>query len=64
MQVELPPIKMVGIEREIINFSKVTGVGQNVAATFGKAKKDMSGKSKNNDKPLLNVNQPEILHLY
>ena len=50
---------MVGIEREIINFPKVTGVGQNVSAAFGKAKKDMSGGSKNNDKPLLNVIQPE-----
>jgi len=46
VQVELPPIKMVGIEREIIIFSAVTGVGQNVAAAFGKAKKDMPGTKK------------------
>lgn len=42
VHVELPPIKMVGIEREIIIFSTVAGVGQNIAATFGEAKKDMS----------------------
>lgn len=46
MQVELPPIEMVGIEREIIIFSTVTGVGQNVAAAFGEAKKDVSGTNK------------------
>lgn len=43
MHIELPPIKMVGIEREIIIFSTVTGVRQHVAATFGKAQKYMSG---------------------
>lgn len=37
VQVELPPIEMVGIEREIIILATVTGVGQNVAATFGEA---------------------------
>lgn len=42
VQIELPPIKMVGIEREIIVFSTVAGVGQNIATTFGEAKKDMS----------------------
>lgn len=42
VQVELPPIEMVGIEREIIILATVTGVGQNVAATFGEAQKDMS----------------------
>lgn len=42
VQVELPPIKMVGIKREIIIFSTVAGVGQDVAATFGEAEKDMS----------------------
>ena len=46
VQVELPPIKMVGIEREIIIFSTVAGVGQNIAAAFGKAKKHMSGTKK------------------
>lgn len=43
MQIELPPIQMVSIEREIVVFSTVAGVGQNIAATFGEAKKDMSG---------------------
>ncbi len=42
VQVELPPVEMVGIEREIIVFSIVAGVGQNVTATFGKAEKDVS----------------------
>lgn len=46
MQVELPPVEMVGIEREIVIFSTVTGVGQNVAATFGEAKENMSGSMK------------------
>lgn len=46
VQVELPPVEMVGIEREIIIFSTVAGVGQNVAATFGEAKKDMSCSQK------------------
>lgn len=41
VEVELPPVQMVSIEREIIIFSTVTGVGQNIAATFGEAKKDM-----------------------
>lgn len=41
VQVELPPIQMVSIEREIIVFSTVAGVGQNIAAAFGEAKKDM-----------------------
>lgn len=42
VQVELPPIKMVGIKREIIIFSTVAGVGEDIAATFGEAKKDVS----------------------
>lgn len=42
VQVELPPIKMVGIKREIVVFSTVAGVGEDIAATFGEAKKDMS----------------------
>ncbi len=52
MQVELPPIEMVGIEREIIIFSTVAGVGQNIAAAFGEAKKDMSGTKKKSGAPL------------
>lgn len=46
VQVELPPIEMVGVEREIIIFSTIAGVGQYVAAAFGEAKKDMSGPIK------------------
>lgn len=46
VQVELPPVEVVGVEREIIIFSTVAGVGQNVAAAFGEAKKDMSGTTK------------------
>lgn len=46
VQVELPPIEMVGIEREIIIFATVAGVRQNIAATFGEAKKDVSGTEK------------------
>lgn len=42
MQIKLPPIKMIDIEREIIIFSVVTGVGQNILATFGKAQKNVS----------------------
>lgn len=42
VQIELPPIKVVDIEREVIVFSTVTGVGQNIPATFGKAQKYVS----------------------
>lgn len=42
MQIELPPIKMIDIEREVVVFSIVAGVGQNIPATFGKAQKNVS----------------------
>lgn len=42
VQVELPPIKVIDIEREVIVFSTVAGVGQNIPATFGKAQKYVS----------------------
>lgn len=42
VQIKLPPVELVGIEREIIVFPTVAGVGQNVAATFGESKKNMS----------------------
>lgn len=42
MKIELPPIKMIDIKREVIIFSVVTGVGQNIPATFGKAQKNVS----------------------
>lgn len=42
MQIELPPVKMIDIEREVIIFSVVAGVGQNIPATFGKAQKNVS----------------------
>lgn len=41
MQVELPPVQMVGVEAEVVVLSTVTGVGQNVAATFGEAQEDV-----------------------
>lgn len=34
---------MIGIEGEVIIFSTVAGVGQDIAATFGEAKEDMPG---------------------
>lgn len=42
MQIELPPIKMIDIEREVIIFSVLAGVGQNIPATFGKAQENVS----------------------
>lgn len=50
VQIELPPIEMVSIEGEVIIFPTVTGVGQNIAATFGEAKKDVSGTTKVTEK--------------
>ena len=55
MQIELPPIEMVGIEREVIILSAVAGVGQNIAATFGEAKKDVSGTRKETNVILLST---------
>lgn len=46
VHVEFPPIKMIGIEGKIIIFSTVAGVRQNVAATFGESKKDVSENKK------------------
>lgn len=46
MEVELPPIQVVGVEGEVVIFPTVAGVGQNVAATLGEAKKDVSGTTK------------------
>lgn len=42
VQIELPPIKVIDIEREVIVFSTVAGVGQDIPATFGKAQKYVS----------------------
>lgn len=42
VQIELPPIKVIGIEREVIVFSTVAGVGQNIPATLGEAQKYVS----------------------
>lgn len=42
VEVELPPVEMVGVEREVIIFATVACVGQNVAATFCEAKKDVT----------------------
>lgn len=42
MQVELPPVEMVDVEGEVVIFSTIPRVGQDVAATFGEAKKDMA----------------------
>lgn len=46
VQVELPPIEMVSIEGEVIIFPTVTGVGQNIASTFGETKKDVPETTK------------------
>lgn len=44
VQVKLPPIEKVGIEREVVViFSTVAGVGQNVATAFGETQKHMPG---------------------
>lgn len=43
MQVELPPVEVVGVKREIVVLSAVAGVRQNVAAASGEAKEDVPG---------------------
>lgn len=42
VQVELPPVQMVGVEREIIVFATIACVGQNVTPTFCKAQEDVT----------------------
>lgn len=42
MQIELPPVKMINVEREVIIFPVVAGVGQNIPATFGEAQENVS----------------------
>lgn len=42
VKVELPPVQMVRVEAEVVILAAVTGVGQNVAATFGEAQEDVS----------------------
>ena len=37
LHVELPPVQVVGVEGEVVIFSTVTGVGQDVAAALGEA---------------------------
>lgn len=46
VQVELPPVKVVGKEGVIV-CAAVTGVGQDVAATFGEAEEDVSRRKIN-----------------
>lgn len=41
MQVKLPPVQVIGVEGEVIIFSAVTGVGQNIAAALGEAQEDV-----------------------
>lgn len=46
VQVELPPVKVVG-EEGVIICAAVTGVGQDVAATLGEAEEDVSRRKIN-----------------
>lgn len=41
MQVKLPPVQVIGVEREVIVLSTVTGVGQHIPATLGEAQEDV-----------------------
>lgn len=43
MQIKLPPIKMISIEREVKIFSIVSSVRQNIASTFCEAQEYVSG---------------------
>lgn len=42
MQVELPPVQVVGVEGEIIILTTITRVGQNVTPALCKAQKDVT----------------------
>lgn len=42
VEVELPPVEVVGVEGEVVIFPTITCVGQNIAATFCEAKKDVT----------------------
>ena len=42
MEVKLPPVEMVGVEREVIIFPTITCVGQNISPTFREAKEDVT----------------------
>lgn len=46
VQVELPPVKVVG-EEGVIVCAAVAGVGQDVTAAFGEAQEDVSGRRMN-----------------
>lgn len=46
MQVELPPIKVVG-EEGVIICATVAGVGKHIATTFGEAEEDVSRRRRN-----------------
>ncbi len=41
VEVELPPVQVISVEGEVVILSAVTGVGQHVPATFGKAQEDV-----------------------
>lgn len=43
MQVEFPPVKVVGKERVIV-CATVAGVGEHIVAAFGEAKEDVTGR--------------------
>ena len=43
MQVELPPVEVIGVEGEVIVLSTVTGVGQHVTTTLSEPQEDVSG---------------------
>lgn len=42
MQVELPPVQVIGVEGEVVVLSAVTGVGQHVPAALSEAQEDVS----------------------
>lgn len=44
VQVKLPPVQMVGVEREIIVLTTVARVGQNITSALCKAQEDVTGR--------------------
>lgn len=41
VEVKLPPVQVIGVKGEVIIFSAVTGVGQNVTAALSEAQEDV-----------------------
>lgn len=46
VQVELPPVEVVGVEGEVVVLAAVAGVRQHIAPTLGEAQEDVSGGRK------------------